>query len=59
MDVSPGDTISVNFGAQAKAAAAATPASKGPSPVLGIIGAALLLGGIGMGVYTWRMLSKK
>jgi hypothetical protein len=59
MDVSPGDTISVNFGAQAKATAAATPASKGPSPVLGIIGAALLLGGIGMGVYTWRMLSKK
>jgi len=60
MDVNPGDLVSVNFGAQPKTVAAATtPTSKGPSPLLGIIGAALLLGGIGMGAYTWRMLRKK
>jgi hypothetical protein len=60
VDVTPGDSVSVNFGAQPKVAASpTTPASKGPSPLLGIIGAALLLGGIGMGAYTWRMLRKK
>ena len=60
LDVNPGDSDFVNFGAQPKAVpAATTPASKGPSPLLGIIGAALLLGGIGMGAYTWRMLRKK
>ncbi len=57
--VNPGDSIYVNFGAQPKAAASATTTSKGPSPLLGIIGAALLLGGFGMGAYTWRMLRKK
>ena len=59
LDVNPGDSDFVNFGAQPKAVAAATPTTKGPSPLLGIIGAALLLGGIGMGAYTWRMLRKK
>jgi hypothetical protein len=59
MLVSPGDQVFVNFGAQPKAVASASPISKGPSPLLGIIGAALLLGGIGMGAYTWRMLRKK
>ena len=60
VDVNPGDSVSVNFGAQPKVVASAnTPTSKGPSPLLGIIGAALLLGGIGMGAYTWRMLRKK
>jgi hypothetical protein len=59
VDVNPGDLIWVNFGAQPKTVAAVTTGSKGPSPILGVIGAALLLGGIGMGAYTWRMLSKK
>ena len=59
VDVNPGDSISVNFGAQPKAIAAATTDPKGPSPLLGVIGAALLLGGIGIGAYTWRMLRKK
>jgi hypothetical protein len=57
--VNPGDSITVNFGAQPKTVAAASSDSKGPSPLLGIIGAALLLGGIGMGAYTWTMLRKK
>lgn len=59
VNVNPGDLINVNFGAQPKAVAAVTPQSKGPSPILGIIGAALLLGGIGVGAYTLRMLNKK
>jgi LysM repeat protein len=58
VDVNPGDTIYVNFGAQPKAIASAVTGSKGPSPLLGVIGAALLLGGIGIGAYSWRMLRK-
>jgi hypothetical protein len=58
VDVNPGDSIYVNFGAQPKAIAAAVTGSKGPSPLLGVIGAALLLGGIGIGAYSWRMLRK-
>ena len=59
VNVNPGDSISVNFGAQSKAGTAATTDTKGPSPLLGVIGGALLLGGIGMGAYSWRMLRKK
>ena len=59
VNVNPGDQITVNFGAQPKAIASAVTGSKGPSPLLGVIGAALLLGGIGMGAYSWRMLRKK
>jgi hypothetical protein len=58
VDVNPGDQITVNFGAQPKTIAAAVTGSKGPSPLLGVIGAALLLGGIGIGAYSWRMLRK-
>jgi hypothetical protein len=60
VDVIPGDLISVNFGAQAGSATgpAAAPAT-GPSPLLGIAGAAFLLFGIGLGIYTWSILRKK
>jgi hypothetical protein len=58
VDVNPGDMIWVNFGAQPKTIAAAVTDSKSPSPLLGVIGAALLLGGIGIGAYSWRMLRK-
>ena len=59
VEVIPGDAISVDFGIQSKTAAEANNPGKGPSPVLGVVGAALLLGGIGLGVYTWRMFRKK
>ena len=59
VNVNPGDQITVNFGAQPKATAPAVPEIKGPSPLLGLIGAALLLGGIGIGAYSWSMLRKK
>lgn len=55
----PGDTIYLDFGAQSQAAAEAQNPTKKPSPLLGILGALFLLGGIGLGVYTWRILRKK
>jgi hypothetical protein len=58
VEVVPGDTAFVNFGAQSKTTATQQ-SGKGPSPLLGIVGAALLLGGIGLGVYAWRMLRGK
>ena len=59
VDIIPGDVAYVGFGAQPKTVSAATTPVKSPSPLLGVIGAALLLGGIGLGAYTWRMLRKK
>jgi hypothetical protein len=61
VEVIPGDTAYVDFGAQAKAAsqAASTTASKGPSPILGVAGAGVLLAGIGLAIYTWNVLKKK
>jgi hypothetical protein len=59
VEVNAGDISTVDFGAQPKAVAGPDTPSKGPSPLMGVIGAALLLGGIGLGAYTWRMLRKK
>ncbi|MFO8036030.1 MAG: LysM peptidoglycan-binding domain-containing protein [Anaerolineales bacterium] len=51
----PGDTTYLTFGAQANSETAAeeAPAVEGPgnSPILGIIGVVMLLGGVGLGVY--------
>jgi hypothetical protein len=58
IEVVPGDTSYVDFGAQVQAVVE-EPGGKGPSPLLGVLGAALLLGGIGLGVYAWRILRKK
>ena len=57
-DVVAGDIDSVNFSVQEKAAAPAETTAKGPSPLLGIIGAAILLGGIGLGIYAWRIMRR-
>jgi hypothetical protein len=57
-DVIAGDVDSVNFGAQKKVVTTTDTPTKGPSPLLGIIGAALLLGGVGLGIYAWRIMRK-
>ena len=58
LDVKAGDRASVSFGIQSKAVVVDpnTPASNEPktSPIFGIIGGLLLLGGAGLGYYAWR-----
>ncbi len=57
-DVIAGDVDYVNFGAQAKADTTTNVPTKGPSPLMGILGATLLLGGVGLGIYAWRTMKK-
>lgn len=53
VEVNPGDSVYVNFGAQIKVETAPE-AGKKASPLMGVFGALLLLAGIGLGVYAWR-----
>lgn len=57
LEVKAGDRAFVDFGAQSKSvqAAPAEPAEGNASPLMGILGAVLLLGGLGMGWYALRM----
>lgn len=57
LDVKAGDRAFVDFGAQSKSVQAAPvePGEEGASPLMGILGAVLLLGGLGMGWYALRM----
>jgi hypothetical protein len=58
LEVMAGDSVVVPFGAQAKNVE--NPTGEGNnSPLLGILGAILLLGGVGLGIYTWRMMRGK
>jgi hypothetical protein len=59
MEVVAGDTAYIDYGAQSRTAAQAANPSGKPSPLLGLIGGVLLLGGAGMGVYVWMTLRKK
>jgi hypothetical protein len=54
VEVKPGDTTQVSFGAQAKVEPVPDQGSS-RSPLLGIFGVFFLLAGIGLGVYAWRM----
>ena len=58
LGVAAGDSVFVGFGAQSRAVAA-TGGERGSSPLLGVLGAILLLGGVGLGIYTWRMMRGK
>jgi len=59
LDVKAGDRAFVDFGVQSKLKVA-NPGAEGPnegpakSPLFGILGAVLLLGGAGLGYYAWR-----
>jgi len=57
IQVKAGDRAFVDFGAQSQAAAATTASNQdgSQSPLLGIVGALMLLGGVGLGWYAWRM----
>jgi len=55
MEVIPGDTTYVSFGAQVKSQNPIESVSTGRVPILGIVGALLLLGGIGLGIFALRM----
>ena len=58
LKVVPGDTAYVDFGAQVQEAA--TPGEvKGASPLLGILGALLLLVALGLGIFMWQIMRKK
>ncbi len=55
-----GETLYVDFGAQKGAAAAATASGEGgASPLIGLVGGALLLSALGLGVYSWRAYGRK
>ncbi len=59
LDLKAGGSDYVDFGAQSKDTTAAQPApgdsGGGPSPLLGIFGGLLLLGGVGLGWYALRL----
>lgn len=55
LQVMPGDSIYVSFGAQVKSQTPTESGSVARSPLLGIAGALFLLAGIGLGVFAWRM----
>lgn len=62
INLGAGDETYLNFGAQQNTetlAEAPTPAGSGRSPVLGIIGGVLLLGGIILGLYARRIMRGK
>ncbi len=59
LDLKPGDSAEVDFGAQSKDTTVTQPQAPstggGTSPILGIFGGLLLLGGIGLGWYALRL----
>lgn len=58
LNLQPGDTTVLDFGAQMNSAAQPTPVSEGGrSPLLGIVGIALVLAGGGLGIY-FRMIRR-
>ncbi len=63
LDVKAGDRASVDFGAQPQTLTVGDPANTeeggGRSPVLGIFGIVLLLGGIGLGYFAYRSSQPK
>ncbi len=59
VEVTAGDTAYIDYGAQAGTTAENNTPGNKLSPLLGIVGVVFLLAGIGIGVYSWRLLRKK
>lgn len=62
IQIAAGQTQNINFGAQAKAISGLNPLSPeegGRSPMMGLFGIVLLLGGAGLGFYTFQLSRKR
>jgi hypothetical protein len=53
LELRPGDASTLDFGAQESSVAPVEVVEEPTSPILGILGALLVLGGAGLGVYVW------
>ncbi|MCS7011051.1 MAG: LysM peptidoglycan-binding domain-containing protein [Anaerolineales bacterium] len=58
IEVAPGDVSYLDFGAQLRSVEPDA-TNNNPSPVLGIFGFVLIVGGIGLGIYTWVMMRQR
>jgi len=60
LEITAGETLYVDFGAQKSNAPAEVAAENGGgSGLIGIIGAALVLAALGLGIYSWRVYGRK
>jgi hypothetical protein len=59
VEVTAGDIVYIDYGAQAKTVPGVETPQKKPSSLLGIIGAVFLLAGIGIAIYVWSLMRKK
>lgn len=62
IQLQPGDQTSLNFGAQASSSSGfnvLSPEEGGRSPLMGLLGIVLILGGGGLGVYTWQIARRR
>ncbi len=59
LDVSAGENIFVDFGAQTAETTAIETGDDSGTGLLGILGAVLVLGGLGLGVYYWQVYGRR
>ncbi len=62
IQLQPGDSTSLNFGAQANSSSGfslLSPEEGGRSPLMGLLGIVLILGGGGLGIYTWQIARRR
>jgi SdrD B-like domain/LysM domain len=59
IDVTAGDIVYIDYGAQAKTLSNTNIPQNKPLPLLGIVGVIFLLAGIGVGVYVWSLMRRK
>jgi hypothetical protein len=62
IQLAPGDQTALNFGAQAGSSSGfnvLSPEEGGRSPLMGLLGVVLILGGGGLGLYTWQLARRR